>query len=341
MTEDRCELCDLPTYSCEHGRRQPTHTEMLDAAHAEALEENRTRYSVALLRPTRADPAITAKARALIGADHAPIHIDQPHDLTGYLTQLAWPIKSSERYELAQANHDGSVTRVQINHPSAHLPLISQLWEAGNQNAQTDEGARPGYASKPTARIDALDAHARIDTEAARWVRVLGYDDPQDTIGILRRLNGLAAGLKHDHKPAALCCDWHLIEQDARSWWVQARILSGWDSSAWRPDSTCPPCGKLGTLRVKLMAKTAMCVDCREVWTEDTIGMLAQHISEESEAGRFRQQVPNVPCQQVDDDDHVARIMLCPDCGSRRCVKAQEQTVGRLTDHRKIGRMGA
>lgn len=338
-TDDRCTCCDLPTYSCTTQGRPPTHTEILNAAHAEAHIEDhrRNQMSVALHRSAPSATDLRAKARALLGADQPPIHIDQPHDLAGYLTQLAWPIKASERYELAQTNRDGSVTRIQINHPSAHLPLISQLWEAGNQNAQTDEGARPGYASKPTARIDALDAHARIDTEAARWVRELGEDDPQDTIGILRHLNGLAAGIKHDHKPGPLCCTWHMIEQDARAWWVQARVLTGWDSSAWRPDSTCPPCGALGSLRVKLMAKTAMCVDCREVWTEDTIGLLAEHIRNESEAGRFNRRIVHVPCEEVDADEDVARIMLCPDCGSRRCVKAQEQTVGRLHNHRHVG----
>lgn len=332
---DLCTWSDLPHGMCAHcGPAQPPTL-------AEQQAAATVTYDVANIRPRPANPDLSARARALLGAGRTPIHIETPTDLHGYLTQLAWPIASSQRYELAQTNRDGSVTRVQINHPSAHLPLISQLWEAGNQNAPTDEGARPGYASKPTARVDALDAFYRIDSEAAKWVRVLGHDDPEDTLGILRRLNGLAAGIGHDHKPGALCCDWHAIEQDARAWWVQSRVLTGWDSSAWRPDSTCPPCGARGTLRVKLLAKTAMCVDCREVWTEDTIGMLAQHISDEAEAGRFDRRAEHVPCQQVDDDDQVARIMLCPDCGSRRCVKAQDQVVTRLTDHRRGGRMGA
>lgn len=327
--EDLCPWSDLPRSMCAHCHPEPR-------PHPKDDEPAPPTHGATLTRPGVYRPQLDVAARALLGLDQAPIHMaDIAPDLDDYLTQLAWPMASRQTYELSQANRDGSVTRIQINHPSKHLPLISQLWQAGNQAPHEDEGARPGYASKPTARIDALDAHARIDSEAARWVRNLGDDDADDTIGTLRHLKGMAAGIQMPpHKPTPTCCYWHMLERDARSWWIQCRVLTGWDSAAWRPDTTCPPCGVRGSLRVKLMAKTAMCVECREVWDEHTIGLLADHIRDETEAERFTNRATTSLCRCTwPQEPRIGRVVLCPECGSRYCAKTDDMIVKKLLRH--------
>lgn len=79
------------------------------------------------------------------------------------------------------------------------------------------------------------------------------------------------------------CCESHHIEEDVRSWWRQARIISGWDSPTYRPRATCPQCSDIRSLRVNLGAHTAVCVACRTVWGPGNIGLLAEHIRLEVE----------------------------------------------------------
>lgn len=324
--DDLCTWSDLPRHMCDHCDVPPP-------TDVQPTPPPPPTHDVALLRPRRPTPNLAKRARALAGMDAAPIHMNIPIELEDYLDQLAWPMRSQQPYEMTQHNRDGSTTLIKINHPSRHMPLITQLWQAGNQTPHDDEGARPGYASKPTARIDALDAHARIDRAAASWVRRLGDDDPESTIGILRHLKGLAASLTRDtrHHRSPACCDWHMLEHDARSWWIQCRVLTGWDSAAWKPDATCPPCGTRGSLRVKLVANTAMCVECREVWDVHTIGLLADHIRTESEADRFTGRGVTAPCVcEWPKPYRVGRMVVCPDCGSRYCVKTDDMIVKKL-----------
>lgn len=175
--------------------------------------------------------------------------------------------------------------------------LIAQLCNAGRPS--TGENVPTAYTSRPAAHIEALDTLVGIDLEAARWVRDLGEDDPADkvdhetgrqqhgsgTVACIRLLNGLHASAERcdSETPARLgCCTRHEIERDVRRWWVQARIVTGWDSPAWRPDNTCPMCGKRGGLRVRLVTSMALCIECRTTWDALSIGLLAEHVRTEN-----------------------------------------------------------
>lgn len=185
--------------------------------------------------------------------------------------------------------YDDGRTTWTVGHVTTVPPLLDQLGNA-TQQAMGDGGGSGGYKSRPPAFIESMDTLATIDLEASRWVRDLGEDDPLDTAGCLRKLHGLHASAgrcghakaERDDQHRVTCCTQHAIEVDVRRWWTQARITTGWDSAAWRPDNTCPLCGKRGTLRVKLGAQSGMCTDCRETWDETTIGLLADHIRAEN-----------------------------------------------------------
>ena len=145
--------------------------------------------------------------------------------------------------------------------------LLVQLQHA-TPTPGTDRN-NPGYGSRPAAHIEALDTLLRIDNAAARWLRDLGHDDPGNTIRCVTLVGSLhpSAG---DYQKA--------IGHDIRSWWNQARITTGYDSPAWRPDNTCPLCSERGTLRIKLANRAGLCVGCFEAWDESTIALLADHI---------------------------------------------------------------
>lgn len=232
-------------------------------------------------------------------------------ELADYIRELTEAHSHSEPYtvrERGQWKPKHHVTKA----PS----LIAQLWQNDIPSNAAEEGPRPGFGSRPAARLDALDTATRIDLDANRWVTDMGETAPLDTIACLRRLHGLSASADPVTRRE--------ITSDVRRWWIRARIVTGWDSPAWTPDNTCPQCGERGTLRVRLADHIATCVDdgCRSTWDEATIGLLADHIRGESEAEREPLRRPG-PCVCPLPMPHIPDLnWLCARCGSARCTHA-------------------
>jgi hypothetical protein len=232
-------------------------------------------------------------------------------DLADYIRELTETHSHAEHYQIRRGR-----TWYGANHVTKVPPLIAQLWANDLPSQATESGTRPGFGSKPAARLDALDTAARIDIEAHRWVTDLG-EPPRgiDTIDLVRQLHGLSASAAGITRGA--------ITKDVRSWWTQARIVTGWDSPAWAPDNTCPQCGERGTLKVRLGDQLGMCTNdvCRVTWDSATIGLLADHIRAESEAARVPVLRP-MACRLQPDAVVPDLSVLCPTCGSARCVRA-------------------
>lgn len=206
-------------------------------------------------------------------------------------------------------------------------PLLVQLQYADTPGGNDRSGA--GYESRPAASIEALDTLVNIDLEAARWVRDLGEDDPSSTIGCVALLGGLLASairckrrhpvINHQSRKVT-CCTWHAIDHDVRRWWTQARIVTGWDAPAWRPDNTCPACGVRRSLRIRLAERVGFCVECRETWPTTDYQVLAEHIRVESEMERTRLRLPVGPCFcSWPRSMSVGLAALCPRCGAASC----------------------
>lgn len=188
------------------------------------------------------------------------------HDLFAELTQIH---RHREAYVL---DTTPGGTRVTLGHVTTVPSLLHQLEHA--TVASTGENGAGGFKSRPAAHLESLDTLIHIDLAAARWVRDLGEDDPGTTAACVRLLHGLYATAQ----PATQ----RVIEHDVRRWWAQARIVTGWDSPAWRPNNTCLACGVRGTLRIRLSSQSGMCIQCRETWGPETIGLLAEHIRMEN-----------------------------------------------------------
>lgn len=195
---------------------------------------------------------------------------------------------------------EGDMSTWDTVHVTTVPALLEQL--AGFDRASEPNQGGTKAASQPAADIEAIDTLALIDLEASRWVRELGENDPADTAACVRKLYALAASAHFcGHSTATIetieeqstgadgetvsrkrkkvtCCTVHDIERDIRRWWTQARITSGWDMAAWKPNNTCPVCSDRRTLRIRSDDMTAMCTKCRETWDQGTIGILAEHV---------------------------------------------------------------
>jgi hypothetical protein len=189
----------------------------------------------------------------------------------------------------------------QTRHHTVVPALIHQLVGVTDTTNGTGEEAGSNK-SKPAARIELLDTLILIDTEAGEWLDRLGYTIPANKIDprthhtivgsgcilALSRLNGLYPSTdscgRQSHprlKGEPWCCARGHLGYDIRRWWHQARIITGWDTPAFKPRATCPVCDAHGSLRVK--PDGALCVECRSLWDAQQIGLLAEHIRSENQ----------------------------------------------------------
>lgn len=256
------------------------------------------------------------------------------HDLATYVRELTTHHRHAEHYTIRVGQEWAG-----RNHTITAPPLLQQLWDNDIPSNTTEDGPRPGYASRPAARLDALDTATRIDIEASRWVRLLGEDDPGSTLACVRRVHALAASVDAETRRA--------IERDVRRWWTWARIVTGWDSPPWTPDNTCPVCGERGTLKVRLADRIGACTNdvCRATWGEQSIGLLADHIRVESMAERAPRRGPgpcHCPLPRPVLPERSRLDFLCPRCGSASCTNAlQRRLVETLRASVADGRIGA
>lgn len=235
-------------------------------------------------------------------------------DALGMLNELTRPHRHREHYTTDLIHG----TRWSRDHITRVPSLLHQLEHA----APSGEGlGRSGaYESRPVARVEALDVLVVLDREAARWVRLLGEDDPGDTSRVLQLLGSLLPQAENcRRRPRAGCCTRHDIEHDVRRWWTQARIVTGWDTPPWRPDVTCPACAKRGGLRIRLAERVGMCTECHESWDPSGYQELADHVRTESMAKLGQRAQPcwcEVPAPWRD------LAVLCSRCGSASCHRA-------------------
>lgn len=240
-------------------------------------DDLRDRVNSVLLQQGRlhvAYPVDHAQPAEIHGARHVPDI--GPTQLAEYVTVLCDPTVHAERYDEWWRNADGSRTLVRRRHVTTAPPLLVQLWAAVEQSSSAEDGGlRPVFGSRPSARLEAIDVATDVERGVFGWLTVLGErPDKLDTISGLRRLGALAVS----HREAV-----RDVEHDVRSWWARASVLTGWETQAWTPNSTCPLCSTRGSLRVRLSTKTATCVACQEAWTPQTLGLLADHIRLEND----------------------------------------------------------
>lgn len=185
--------------------------------------------------------------------------------LVDIVSELTQTTSHRESYALQRDNADGSITLVEQGHVTVRPSLIAQLRVAMTTSSTAESGARGGFGSKPSARLDALDALLRMDQETVRWIHTITrkpVDVDLSTEQLVLRVSSVGKG--NDD-----------VERDLRAWWLHARIVTGWDTPPFRPNNTCPVCKKRGGLRVRVDTQAGsvvthgLCVECKAQWTGD------------------------------------------------------------------------
>lgn len=259
MTDTRCSWSDLPTWACDHCPPTPAPT-------LQSAETPRT--SLRIVHPVATQPA-----------GPTPRHLPENTsnwDLTDYITALCDPTITTEKYQQLHTNPDGSLTTHTGRHRTTNPPLLQQLWTAAETSRGMDSGNTRGFQSSPAASLEALDVALEIEQTVHELLRALGvvdsHDHYPDTIAAVRHLGSLASPGEHStHRDEA---------RTVRHWWVAARVITGWDLPAFRPNNTCPMCANRGTLRIKW--PTGFCTSCRTAWDEEHSGLLVEHIRAEN-----------------------------------------------------------
>lgn len=257
---DHCDYSDLPTWACAHCPPTSPPAPGPLAAH----------------RPT---PLRVVHPIATQPPSPKPSHLPEDTsrwDLTAYVTALCDPTIATEKYRQLHNNDDGSLTTVTGRHKTTSPPLLEQLWSAAETSRGMDNGHTRGFQSSPAASLEALDVALDIEHTVHKLLRTHGiidsHDHYPDTIKAVRKLGSLVAPGEHTtHKDEA---------RTIRHWWVAARVITGWDLPAFRPNNTCPMCGIRGSLRIKW--PTGFCTQCRTVWDEEHSGLLVEHIRREN-----------------------------------------------------------
>lgn len=161
--------------------------------------------------------------------------------------------------------------RKTVHHTHTMPSLLDQLHAAvvpGEVYVEDDAGhIHRTPRSIPPARLEAINACLTIDAAAAMWAKRLKLAVRETAADNIRALIG--AQTDSDTEKELLV--------ELRRWYSSAAVLTGWERPPWRPDVPCPLCGQKG-LRVRLDRSTASCVQCGEGWTEQTIGLLAEHV---------------------------------------------------------------
>jgi hypothetical protein len=192
-------------------------------------------------------------------------------DIHDHIRELTTEHSHREPYYL-----DGE-TR-QLHHWTKVPALVVQLQGARDiLGSDGEQGGRGAPTSKPATRLEALDMLATIRRESNVWLVFLGLTaTPPDTIKRLHRLHGLYPATEGEVRAS--------LERDVKSWWHQARIVTGWDMPAFKPKGArCPVCDTKDTLRVKLDGAFCNETDCRAEWGASEVGLLGEHVRTEME----------------------------------------------------------
>lgn len=153
-------------------------------------------------------------------------------------------------------------------HVIEHPPLLVQLEQAAS--GSTAGVSSSGYGSRPAGNIDAISALGYTRRHVAEWVRDDLHREPMPLVAGLQALASEAHTFDRDTL--------RRLDEDVRTWWVRARILTTWDTAPLKPFVPCMVCGVRGELRVRTDPTAAVCLACGSTWDASTIGILGEHI---------------------------------------------------------------
>lgn len=156
--------------------------------------------------------------------------------------------------------------------------LLEQLGETMSRKATSGDmmGGSTTFRSSAPVSAESLDGLLEIERTVDHWQNLLGVSW---RVGVEDRLRGILGNATVRHDLALL----KGIAYDFARMVTIASVLTEWESEPFKPQATCPLCEARGTLRIREATKTAMCVQCRQHWTPDTLGLLAEYVRADNE----------------------------------------------------------
>jgi transcription elongation factor Elf1 len=196
--------------------------------------------------------------------------------VSDYLTEIADtadeltnPMHIVERIPDVNAYRHKRLRRIwEVNLPS----LLDQLAEAvvPGESYVEDEVTRGAFASRPAARLDAVDRLLAIEASAAMWCLGSALALRESATDNIRALVGKAPALDSGRQRD--------LSRDLRSWRTWAATVTGWEHPPHAPRAPCPLCEAKGTLRIRLEKSTGCCMACGAAWDVTNIGILTEHV---------------------------------------------------------------
>ena len=196
--------------------------------------------------------------------------------MTDYLTDIAEtadeltnPMRVVEPIWDMDHNRNKRIRRVwTVNLPS----LLEQLAEAivPGESYVEDEATRGAFASRPAARLDAVDRLLAIEASAAIWCTRTSLTLRDSPTANIRALVGASPVMGSDRQRD--------LSRDLRSWRSWAATVTGWERPPHAPRAPCPLCEAKGTLRIRMEKETGCCMACGSAWDVTNIGLLEEHI---------------------------------------------------------------
>lgn len=190
------------------------------------------------------------------------------------IAEVAAELADPHQHREPRWGWDRSRHRIRLpDHVTVQPGLVTQLREAiAPVLGSAAGGARGIPRSAPPLQLEALSRYRDIDAHTADWCRALGVNTATRP-DVEARIRALA-GANHFDRAADLYAD-------LRRWRSWAATCTGWQA-VYIPRAPCPvsECARMSSLRINLDRQTAVCTACRSWWDEQTITILAAHISD-------------------------------------------------------------
>lgn len=171
-----------------------------------------------------------------------------------YIRELTQTHATHEQVRQPVQDADGRWRTKSRSHVVMHKALLAQIEETITTSASPGAWGGSSFGSKPAGRIDCLAFLERLDRQS----RSMAADHGLSLMPLTPRLTALAGKIGDR-------TDFHV-----RAWWATARVLTQHDGPPFAPNVPClvERCERIGSLRLRLDEKVAVCVECHTVWSE-------------------------------------------------------------------------
>lgn len=229
--------------------------------------------------------------------------------LADLIADLIDPTTTGETID--RLEHDGHRwRRTHRRHLVHHPSLLDQLRATTSTSTiSLGESFRPVFASKPSARLDALRALQRIEVESLHWARMVGGRTRTTLEDRLRSL------VPHDTAQVDAAGRKRTLHAAAQAWLTLARVVTGWENAPFAPNVPCPnvDCERRQSVRVRfdeVRPSGAACVECGTTWDADALPSLAAYVQWAAEhlGG----------AQHLVLDDVTQQLVVCGECSEVR-----------------------